>query len=83
MQSPYANERYRTNRALAEIALGDINAAQLDAPGMDETMLRRTLARYQPRQEPIQVAARGQHPDGCDAARARASIRRPRRWKKR
>jgi Flp pilus assembly protein TadD len=59
VQSPYANERYRTNRALAEIAMGDINAAQLDAPGMDETMLRRTLARYQPRQEPIQVAAAG------------------------
>jgi Flp pilus assembly protein TadD len=59
VQSPYANERYRTNRALAELAMGDVNAAQLDAPGMDETMLRRTLARYQPRQEPIQVAAAG------------------------
>jgi Flp pilus assembly protein TadD len=59
VESPYANERYRTNRALAEIALGDVNAAMLDAPGMDETMLRRTLARYQPKQEPIQVAAAG------------------------
>jgi hypothetical protein len=59
VQSPYANERYRTNRALAEIALGDTDAALLDAPGMDETMLRRTLARYQPKQEPFQVAAAG------------------------
>jgi len=59
VQSPYANERYRTNRALAEIAMGDVNAALLDAPGMDETMLRRTLARYQPKNEPIQVASAG------------------------
>jgi hypothetical protein len=59
VQSPYANERYRTNRALAEIARGDVNAAMLDAPGMDETSLRRTLARYQPKNEPIQMAAAG------------------------
>ena len=60
MQSPYVNDRYRTNRALAELALGDVNAALLDAPGMDETMLRRTLARYQqPKQEPIQMASAG------------------------
>jgi Tfp pilus assembly protein PilF len=59
VQSPYANERYRTNRALAEIARGDVNAAMLDAPGMDEATLRRTLARYQPKNEPIQMAAAG------------------------
>ena len=60
VQSPYANDRYRTNRALAELALGDVNAALLDAPGIDETMLRRTLARYQqPKQEPIQMASAG------------------------
>jgi Flp pilus assembly protein TadD len=59
VQSPYANDRYRTNRALAEFAMGDVDAAQVDAPGMDETALRRTLARYQPKQEPIQVASAG------------------------
>jgi Flp pilus assembly protein TadD len=59
VQSPYANERYRTNRALAEIALGDVDAALVDAPGMDETTLRRTLARYQPKSEPIQMASAG------------------------
>ena len=60
VESPHANERYRTNRALAELAMGDVNAALLDAPTMDETLLRRTLARYQqPRQEPIQVASAG------------------------
>ena len=60
VESPYASERYRTNRALAEVAMGDVGAALLDAPSMDETLLRRTLARYQqPRQEPIQVAAAG------------------------
>jgi Flp pilus assembly protein TadD len=59
VQSPYANDRYRTNRALAEIARGDVAAALLDAPGMDETTLRRTLARYQPKGEPIQMAAAG------------------------
>jgi len=54
----HATERYRTNRALAELAAGDVNAALLDAPSMDEPLLRRTLAHYQqPRQEPIQVAA--------------------------
>jgi Flp pilus assembly protein TadD len=57
VQSPYATERYRTNRALAEIAQGDVDAALLDAPGMDETALRRTLARYQPKGEPIQMAS--------------------------
>jgi hypothetical protein len=60
VQSPNANERYRTNRALAELAMGDVDAALLDAPGMDETVLRRTLARYQqPKQEPIQMASAG------------------------
>lgn len=60
VQSPHANERYRTNRALAEIAMGDVNAALLDAPSMDEPMLRKTLARYQqPKQEPVQMAAAG------------------------
>jgi Flp pilus assembly protein TadD len=59
VQSPYADERYRTNRALAEMARGDVNAALLDAPGMDEATLRRTLARYQPKSELIQMAAAG------------------------
>jgi len=59
VQSPYANERYRTNRALAEFAMGDVDAARLDAPGMDETALRRTLARYQPKAAPIQMASAG------------------------
>ncbi|HEY1502826.1 MAG TPA: tetratricopeptide repeat protein [Stellaceae bacterium] len=60
VQSPQANERYRTNRALAEIAMGNVSEALLDAPSMDETLLRRTLAHYQqPRQEMIQVAAAG------------------------
>ena len=60
VESPHANERYRTNRALAEMAMGDVTAALLDAPSMDEPLLRRTLARYQqPRQEPIQVASAG------------------------
>ncbi len=59
VQSPYANDRYRTNRALAEVALGDVDAALVDAPGMDEPMLRRTLARYQVKQESIQVASAG------------------------
>ncbi|HWE76731.1 MAG TPA: tetratricopeptide repeat protein [Stellaceae bacterium] len=57
VQSPYANDRYRTNRALAEIAMGDVDAALLDAPGADEATLRRTLARYQPKSEPIQMAS--------------------------
>jgi Flp pilus assembly protein TadD len=60
VESPHANERYRTNRALAELAMGDVTSALLDAPSMDEPLLRRTLARYQqPRQEPIQVASAG------------------------
>jgi Tfp pilus assembly protein PilF len=59
VQSPAANDRYRTNRALAEVALGDVDAALLDAPGMDETTLRRTLARYQPKEAPIQMASAG------------------------
>ena len=59
VQSAHATERYRTNRALVELAMGDVDAALLDAPGMDATTLRRTLARYQPRQEPIQMAAAG------------------------
>ena len=60
VESPYASERYRTNRALAELGMGDVNAALLDAPSMDEPLLRRTLAHYQqPRQEPIQVASAG------------------------
>jgi Flp pilus assembly protein TadD len=60
VESPYASERYRTNRALAKLAMGDVNAALVDAPSMDETLLRRTLARYQqPKQEPIQVASAG------------------------
>jgi Flp pilus assembly protein TadD len=73
VQSPGANERYRTNRALVEVAMGDTDAALVDAPGMDEPILRRTLARYQPKHEPIQVAAAGNvhldlAPHGSDAA---------------
>jgi len=59
VQSGQATERYRTNRALVELAMGDVDAALLDAPGMNATTLRRTLARYQPRQQPIQMAAAG------------------------
>jgi Flp pilus assembly protein TadD len=57
VQSPYTSERYRTNLALAEIAIGSVDAALLDAPGMDEAMLRHMLARYQPRSERMQMAA--------------------------
>jgi hypothetical protein len=40
--------------------MGDVNSALVDAPTMDETLLRRTLARYQqPKQELIQVASAG------------------------
>ena len=57
VESPNANDRYRTNRALAEIAMGNVGDALLDAPGMDENALRRTLARYQPKGDPIELAA--------------------------
>ena len=45
--SPQANDRYRLNRALVELALGQTEAALADAPGMDEPGLRQTLAIYQ------------------------------------
>jgi Flp pilus assembly protein TadD len=57
VQSPEANDRYRTNRALVKVAMGDIEAALVDAPGMDEAGLRLLLTRYQPKGEPIQMAA--------------------------
>ena len=50
--SPQANDRYRLNRALVELAMGQTEAALADAPGMDESGLRQTLAIYQtPTQE--------------------------------
>jgi len=44
--SPGANDRYRLNRALVELALGQTAAALADAPGIDEPGLRQTLAIY-------------------------------------
>ncbi len=44
--SPQANDRYRLNRALVELAMGQTEAALADAPGMDEPGLRQTLAIY-------------------------------------
>ena len=44
--SPQANDRYRLNRALVELAMGQTAAALADAPGMDESGLRQTLAIY-------------------------------------
>ena len=44
--SPQASDRYRLNRALVELALGQRAAALADAPGMDEAGLRQTLAIY-------------------------------------
>jgi Flp pilus assembly protein TadD len=46
--SPQTNDRYRLNRALVELALGQTDAALADAPGTDEAGLRQTLAIYQP-----------------------------------
>jgi Flp pilus assembly protein TadD len=47
-QSPQATDRYRINRALVELALGQTAAALADAPGMDQAALRQVLARYLP-----------------------------------
>jgi hypothetical protein len=44
--SSQTNDRYRLNRALVELALGQTAAALADAPGMDEAGLRQTLAIY-------------------------------------
>jgi hypothetical protein len=44
--SPQATDRYRFNRALVELAMGQTEAALADAPGMDEPGLRETLATY-------------------------------------
>ena len=50
--SSQASERYRLNRALVELAMGQTDAALADAPGMDEAGLRQTLAIYRaPSQE--------------------------------
>ena len=45
--APQATDRYRRNRALVELAMGQTEAALADAPGMDESGLRQTLAIYQ------------------------------------
>jgi len=42
----HPSERYAANRALVELALGQIDAAHEDAPGVDDATLRQTLARY-------------------------------------
>ena len=47
VDSPQANDRYRLNRALVELAMGRTEAALADAPGMDEPGLQQTLAIYQ------------------------------------
>ena len=46
VNSPQANDRYRLNRALVELAMGQTEAALADAPGMDESGLQQTLAIY-------------------------------------
>jgi hypothetical protein len=43
---PQASDRYRFNRALVELAMGQTEAALADAPGTDEPGLRQTLATY-------------------------------------
>ena len=44
--SPQASDRYRLNRALVELAMGQPAKALADAPGMDEPALRQSLATY-------------------------------------
>ncbi|HEY1505638.1 MAG TPA: tetratricopeptide repeat protein [Stellaceae bacterium] len=46
VESPQTNDRYRLNRAMVELALGQTDAAMADAPGVDEAALRQTLAIY-------------------------------------
>jgi Flp pilus assembly protein TadD len=55
--SAYDSERYRTNRALVEVALGDTAAAMRDAPNLDEAGLRQMLARYVPAPDSTKTAA--------------------------
>jgi Flp pilus assembly protein TadD len=54
--SSYDSERYRTNRALVEMALGNTAAALRDAPNVDEIGLRQMLARYVPAPDSTQTA---------------------------
>ena len=51
------NERYRTNRALVELAMGDTEAALRDAPKMDEAGLRRMLVQFVPAPGSVRAAA--------------------------
>ena len=53
----HATDRYSTNRALVELALGQTDAALNDAPGMDVSTLRQTLGRYRPGQTSASIAA--------------------------
>jgi Flp pilus assembly protein TadD len=46
VSSPQATDRYRLNRALVELAMGQTAAALADAPNMDEPGLRQSLATY-------------------------------------
>jgi Flp pilus assembly protein TadD len=46
VSSPQANDRYRLNRALVELALGQTAAARADAPNIDDPGLRQALATY-------------------------------------
>ncbi len=66
VDSPQANDRYRLNRALVELAMGQTEAALADAPTMDESGLQQTLAIYR-------APAQDNASSNPDSARHRAS----------